>query len=162
MRRDPGGEKTKSGMAALRKVICVDDNRILLQVLDWYLKSRGYAVLPCSNGSAALNLLTEDRVDAVVVDYRMPDIDGGEVAAAIRSRTPEVPIIMYSGMTDIPQQTLRLVDCFVRKGQADAFQVLGDFLDSWFSKSARRNSPTNSGGTTRHSVRPHRRSGAAT
>jgi hypothetical protein len=73
-----------------------------------------------------------------------------------------VPIIMYSGMTDIPQQTLRLVDCFVRKGQPDNFQVLGDFLDSWFSKSARRNSPTNSRDTTRHSVRQHRRSGAAT
>lgn len=126
------------------------------------ISNQGVTLSPCSNGSAALNLLTKERVDAVVVDYRMPDIDGGEVAAAIRSRTPEVPIIMYSGMTDIPQQTLRLVDCFVRKGQPDNFQVLGDFLDSWFSKSARRNSPTNSGDTTRHSVRQHRRSGAAT
>jgi CheY-like chemotaxis protein len=54
-------------------------------------------------------------VDVVIVDYVMPEMNGYEVAIAMRRVRPQAPIIMLSGAVDVPEQALKGVDAFVAK-----------------------------------------------
>ena len=114
----------------LKRVVCVDDNAFVLRILGWYLETRGFVALLYSNGKEALDVIAKGNADAVVLDYHMPEMNGGELAAAIRSLSPTVPILMFSGDTDIPAHTLALVDSFVQKGQPNGFPAVADFVDS--------------------------------
>ena len=114
----------------LKRVLCVDDNAFVLRILGWYLETRGFVPLLYSNGKEALDVIAKGNADAVVLDYNMPEMNGAELAAAIRSLSPSVPILMFSGDTDIPAPTLELVDSFVQKGQPNGFPAVVDFVDS--------------------------------
>ena len=54
------------------------------------------------------------------LDYAMPAIDGGQVAAAMKHIKPSVPILMLSGVPHVPEQDLANIDAFVQKGQEPA------------------------------------------
>lgn len=145
----------------LKRVVCVDDNDFVLKVLQWYLDARGYLALPCSNGNKALNVIARGAVDAVVVDYNMPEMNGAELAAAIRTRRPRLPILMFSGETDIPAESLALVDKVVLKGESNGFSAIADFLDSLGSTHRRKNLERSGTQARESSVRPHRKRAAA-
>jgi CheY-like chemotaxis protein len=114
-------------------VLCVDDNDFLLETMQSYLRAKGFRVIACSSGKIALMLLASGPVDAVVVDYEMPEMNGGELAAAIRLRNPFTPIVMFSGSGDIPSNTLNTVDRFVEKNSG--FSGIGRVLESLLSGS---------------------------
>ena len=121
-----------------RKVICVDDNAFVLEILHWYLESLGYVVTRCSSGECAIASLEKELPDAVTLDFEMPEMDGGEVASAIKERAPQVPIVMFSGTANVPQQTLDLVDRFVSKDAANAFALLAEALNSTLAHAKKR------------------------
>ena len=56
----------------------------------------------------------KSRLDAVVLDYQMPEMNGHEVAAAIKKCRPEVLIVMFSA-SEIPEATFKLADAVVPK-----------------------------------------------
>lgn len=114
-------------------VLCVDDNDFLLETMQSYLRAKGFRVIACSSGKIALMLLASGPVDAVVVDYEMPEMNGGELAAAIRLRNPFTPIVMFSGSGEVPTNTLQTVDCFVEKNSG--FSGIGRVLESLLSGS---------------------------
>jgi CheY-like chemotaxis protein len=72
---------TSMESARCKTVLCVDDEKIGLRVRKIMLESRGYKVLIAHNGPEGLKVFTENQVDLVVLDYYMPDQNGGEVAA---------------------------------------------------------------------------------
>ena len=111
-------------------ILCVDDNDFLLDTLQNYLRAKGFRVIACSNGEMALTLLASGAVDAVVVDYDMPNMNGGELATAIRSRSPYIPIVMFSGSVDLPAGSFKNVDGFVEKhsGLSSVGRVLESLL----------------------------------
>lgn len=121
-----------------RRVICVDDNEFVLEILHWYLESLGYVVTRCVSGESAIEALEKDLPDAVTLDFEMPQMDGGQVARALRERAPQIPIVMFSGTANVSQQTLDLVDRFVSKDAANAFASLADALNSVLSQIKRR------------------------
>src|SRR5215470_19846240 len=112
-------------------ILCVDDNDFLLHTLQKYLTSKGFRVIACTTGEMALMLLASGPVDAVVVDYEMPNMNGGELAAAIRLRSPFIPIVMFSGSADMPASTFENVDGFVEKNSG--FSSVGRMLESLLS-----------------------------
>jgi len=61
------------------------------------------------------------QLDAVVLDYQMPEMSGHDVAAALKSFRPEILIVMFSA-SEIPEETLKLADAVVLK--TDAIQAL--------------------------------------
>lgn len=57
-------------------------------------------------------------VDLVLLDYIMPDSNGDDVAATMRRIKPDVRILMFSGVPDVPENARRHVDAFLQKSQA--------------------------------------------
>lgn len=96
-------------------VLCIDDNEDVLECEKSFLESFGYTVLTAPNGGKGLELASIQPVDVVVVDYFMPEMNGQDVAIAMRRLRPKTPIILLTGAVDVPAQTLNLVDAFVAK-----------------------------------------------
>jgi CheY-like chemotaxis protein len=64
------------------------------------LEELGYKITTASTGDDALDLFSSQKFDLVVTDYKMPGMDGLELIADLRKKTPEVPIILVSGYVD--------------------------------------------------------------
>jgi CheY-like chemotaxis protein len=107
---------TRMESARTRTVLCVDDEKIGLRVRKILLESRGYTVLTASNGPEGLKVFEENHVDVVVLDYYMPDLNGGEVASEMRRRRPGVPIVFLSAYFSLPPEALEVADAFITKG----------------------------------------------
>lgn len=99
-------------------VVCIDDNRQGLAIRKLFLEALGYEVLLAQCAADGLDLLRHHVVDAVIVDFHMPDMSGDELAAVIRRSFPGLPIVMLSGyLGDMPPNCSGIVDRFVRKGE---------------------------------------------
>ena len=81
------------------RVLIVDDDIQLLRALRINLTARGYTVLTAADGRTALRAAAELRPDVVVLDLGLPDLDGTDVIAELRTFT-QVPIIVLSARTD--------------------------------------------------------------
>ena len=115
---DQQAEATISWMRGLgpKTVLCVDDEKVGLRVRKIMLESHGFKVLTASSGLQGLTVFDENEVDLVVLDYYMPGLNGGEVAAEMRRRRPEVPIIFLSAYFSLPAAALELANAFITKG----------------------------------------------
>jgi CheY-like chemotaxis protein len=98
-------------------VLCVDDEVVGLSIRKLILESRGYSVVTAENGPDALQLFSTRPIDLVVLDYKMPGMDGGVVAHKMREINSTVPIILLSAYVDLPRETLVLVDKYLTKGE---------------------------------------------
>ena len=98
-------------------VLCVDDERVGLKVRQILLERAGYRVLTAESGAAGLDLFSQEPVDAVILDYSMPGMHGGEVARRMRSDKPAVPILLLSAYVGLPPEVLELVDLSMTKGE---------------------------------------------
>jgi CheY-like chemotaxis protein len=98
-------------------VLCVDDEEVIRSLLESSLEQFGYAALVARNGREALRLAAQHRMDAIILDYGMPGMNGGDVALEMKRLRENVPIILFSGSPDIPSSTLRRVDAFVAKSE---------------------------------------------
>lgn len=110
-------ERPIIAMTVSRKsILFIDDNKDLLSLMQLSLQGKGFNVLIASNGPEGLHIIARQPVDLVIVDYKMPDMDGEAVTHAVRRMRPLMPIIMYSGaLEDIPSRVLELVDEFISK-----------------------------------------------
>jgi CheY-like chemotaxis protein len=102
---------------ASRVVLCVDDEEVLLRLLRTVLETKGYSVLVATDGRQALDIAASQHIDAVILDYLMPGMNGAELGLAIRRLQPDAPIVMFSGSPGVPWRTLTQVDAFVEKGE---------------------------------------------
>lgn len=124
------GDKQMSSSRSTNVVLCIDDNEDVLELLELLLNDRGYTVLKASSGTRGLELAAIEPVDAVILDYEMPGLNGHDVAVELRRWEPQISIVMFSGAIDIPNQTLSLVDAFVSKGALSAFSSVTQILGS--------------------------------
>lgn len=99
-------------------ILCVDDEELGLQIRKAVLELAGYSVLTALNGPEGLDAFSQKPVDLVILDYSMPGMHGGTVAAEMRSRRPGVPIILLSAYINLPTEVTRIVDCSILKGDA--------------------------------------------
>jgi CheY-like chemotaxis protein len=98
-------------------VLCVDDELVGLRVRQILLERAGYRVLTASSGPDGLKLFCSQPVEAVVLDYSMPGMHGGEVAARMRQTKPHIPILLLSAYIGLPAETTSLVDLYMTKGE---------------------------------------------
>ena len=98
-------------------ILCVDDEVIGLQVRRLLLERAGYRVLTAPDGPAGLEIFSREPVDAVVLDFSMPGMTGGEVAHFMRRAKPAVPILMLSAYTSLPPEVHGVVNLTMTKGE---------------------------------------------
>ena len=83
-------------------ILVVDDNESVRCVLEIMLKDAGYSVITASDGQIAINIFDKScsDINAVVLDFGMPGLDGTEVFTLMNKRKPGIPILFSSGNTD--------------------------------------------------------------
>jgi DNA-binding response OmpR family regulator len=81
-----------------RKLLVVDDETYILNILDFTLGSEGFEVITAANGEEALRKVMDLRPDLVVLDIMMPKLDGFEVCRAIKAKqeTSHIPVVLLT------------------------------------------------------------------
>jgi len=96
-------------------VLIIEDERLFLTLAQDGLERAGHAVRVAEDSSSALRILEQERVGAVVLDVLMPEMDGLGFLAGIRSRYPDIPVVVVSGRasprTEEEARRLGVVDC---------------------------------------------------
>jgi putative nucleotidyltransferase with HDIG domain len=83
------------------KILVVDDEEAIREVVSTLLEAQGYTTTVCSNGRMALDAFRRDTFDLVLSDIVMPEMDGLKLLTELRSGDPDVPVIMVTAMHDI-------------------------------------------------------------
>ncbi|PYX09142.1 MAG: hypothetical protein DMG88_07530 [Acidobacteria bacterium] len=98
-----------------KTLVWIDDYQPGLTVYKAVFERLGFHVLTASCGRLGLNLIDSNPVDAVIVDYEMPEMDGEAVATSIRNSRPELPVILFSGSSLVPSRVKSVVDAVCDK-----------------------------------------------
>lgn len=102
------------------KILCVDDEKRNLELLEAFLMPEGYDVLFAENGKEALESVKRDRPDLILLDVVMPQMDGFQACEALRkdAGTSAIPIIMVTSRDkdrDIVQSLEKGADDYIIK-----------------------------------------------
>ena len=91
-------------------ILFVDDEKGLVTTGKLILESIGYKVTPSTSGIEAFTYFQESPqdFDLIITDYKMPDMNGGELAVKIKLIRPDVPIILSTGCRHLSHETVRM------------------------------------------------------
>ncbi len=98
-------------------ILCIDDDGAGLEARKELLEISGYEVLSAQSAEQGLGLFASHPIDAVVLDYMMPGMNGDRVATQMKRVRPDVPILMLSGYDELLVNELSCVDAFLSKGE---------------------------------------------
>jgi len=118
----PGGDGTGAGLVdgSKARVLICDDDPLLLELMEFRLRAKGYEVIKAVDGAEALAKAEQDRPDIIVLDAMMPKADGLEVLARIKGdpALSEIPVVMLTA----------------RKGEKDIVSALDKGADDYLVK----------------------------
>jgi two-component system response regulator PilR (NtrC family) len=102
--------ETQTAAAAPTRILVVDDERSMRELLSIVLRRDGYEVLLAENGALAVDLLKKERVDVLITDIRMPQMSGVDVLKEAKRIDPDVISIVMTAFasTDTAVEALRL------------------------------------------------------
>lgn len=81
------------------KILIVDDEKEIADLIELFLKSENYEICKCFDGRSALNKINSEEFDLAVLDVMLPDVDGFELCSAIRKKYT-YPVIMLTARTE--------------------------------------------------------------
>jgi CheY-like chemotaxis protein len=82
---------------ANRRILVVEDNKSVQDILSVILRTMGFEVALAKNGLEAFTLFVESSFDLVLTDLQMPMMDGSRLARLIKEMSPETPVILLTG-----------------------------------------------------------------
>jgi two-component system, OmpR family, alkaline phosphatase synthesis response regulator PhoP len=100
------------------KILVADDDPVTLEALTACFKADGFQTLAANNGTEAMNLWHQAKVDLVCLDIMMPEMDGYEVCRRIRATNSQVPVLFLSAKHEEIDVVVGLelgADDFIRK-----------------------------------------------
>jgi response regulator RpfG family c-di-GMP phosphodiesterase len=122
-------------------ILCIDNHQNGLLGRKMLLEKSGFDVLEATRGDEGFNLFLSHSVDAVVLEYQIPGMNGAEVAAKMKRVNAHVPIMLLSACCPLQKNRLRAVDTFLSKSQPPTTflsaltEMLGSrpktFFDGW-------------------------------
>ena len=89
----------------MAKILIIDDEATILQVMTALLKTRGHEVVSSTGGDAACDLIAQGGHDLMISDIRMSPIDGMKFLAIAKEKHPAIPVIMMTGYASITTAT---------------------------------------------------------
>jgi two-component system copper resistance phosphate regulon response regulator CusR len=107
------------GSSARKTILCVEDEEQQLKLRKILFEDAGFEVLVAQTGNEALDLFRQHEVDGVVLDYWMSGMNGLAVAREMKRTRPGTPIIVVSGFTSLPGETIGLVDAWFQKSKIE-------------------------------------------
>ena len=113
----------------MAKILVIDDEQSIRELLNTLLHRKGYDVVLAESGKKGLELFRRERPDVMVLDLKMPGMDGLTVLQQVRSLEPKQPVIILTGAgTAEEKQQVRALGVteFVEKGFS--LHLLGDAL----------------------------------
>jgi CheY-like chemotaxis protein len=113
-------------------ILCVDDDEIPRTLRKLILQKHGYEVITVSSSEEALEMLAERNFDLVLTDQIMPGMIGTELTKQIKSRMPQMPVVIISGVNQLPAD-VSYADRFISKieGAEALLQALAEVLERY-------------------------------
>jgi two-component system, OmpR family, response regulator len=113
----------------MAKILVIDDEQGIRNLLDTLLSRKGYDVVLADSGRKGLELFRRERPDVVVLDLKMPEMDGLTVLRQIHSLEPEKPVIILTGAgTAEAEQQVRALGVTEYVEKEFSLHLLGDSL----------------------------------
>ena len=97
-------------------ILVMDDDVLALESLESYLDQAGYAVVTASSAREAVEHARETHCDAALLDMKMPEMDGFQVAAMLRQLQPGLRVIIFTGYASLETEA--------RAAQLDFYEYL--------------------------------------
>jgi DNA-binding response OmpR family regulator len=98
-------------------ILYIDDEPKLLEIYTAVLESNGYKVLTAPDGPTGIALTRRHSIDAVLLDFKMPGMDGNQVAHVLMNEQPTLPVVIWSECPDeIPESLKWFADALLYKG----------------------------------------------
>lgn len=94
------------------KILLVDDEEGIRKILREVLKVKGFIIEEAKNGEEALEKVSKNKPDLIILDYHMPGLNGWEVYKLLKERktTRNIPVIILSGYTSLKEKLFSSVD----------------------------------------------------
>jgi len=136
--------------AEIKKILVVDDEKDLVELLEWNLRRKGYQVMVAYDGEGAISMAKENVPDLILLDFMLPGIDGMNVLSQLHKHdmTRNVPIVMITA-----RRESALIFEAIKRGATDVmhkpFSVkeLMCWVERWLSA-------VGLGPVNRHALRP--------
>ncbi len=117
----------------MEKIVVIDDDEGLLHFLSRFFVRKGFAVTPCEHARVALNVLAKETFDLIMLDYKMPDINGLDALIEIKKIDNKTPVILMTayGTMDLAIEAMKrgAYDYLVKPfEQNDLTRVVGEAL----------------------------------
>lgn len=87
------------------EVLIVDDEELVTMVLNRELEDEGYRVTAANGGQEAINILAAKEFNLLILDIKMPKVDGFEVLRFVKDRWPKTEVIMLTGFPELKHYT---------------------------------------------------------
>jgi DNA-binding response OmpR family regulator len=94
---DTNGTRDFVAVGPKPRLLIVDDELLIRDLLYDYFSARDFDIAVAENGQRALALVEKERFDTVILDLKIPDLDGLELTERIRKQKGDLPIIMITG-----------------------------------------------------------------
>ena len=85
----------------MKTILTADDEQAIRRTLELHLTEEGFAVLTAADGQEAVDKAVEQEVDLMLLDLRLPELDGFEVLKIVKERRPSLPVIMITAYDDM-------------------------------------------------------------
>jgi CheY-like chemotaxis protein len=110
----------------MAKILCIDDNAHGLSARRVLLEKLGHQVTLARSGVEGLKAFRKEKADLVIVDYAMPQMNGGEVVRKVKKSSPRLPVILLSGYTETLELETKVkdADCILSKGVREIPELL--------------------------------------
>jgi two-component system, NtrC family, response regulator AtoC len=94
----------------MEKILIVDDDEGLVHFLERFFTKQGYGVRSCNNGQAALEAMAQEPFDLILLDYKMPGLNGLDTLREVRTSQVKTPVIIMTayGTTDTAIEAMKL------------------------------------------------------
>jgi CheY-like chemotaxis protein len=118
------------------KILIVDDSPAVTDILSQLCEFLGHDVLCAEDGRQGLSVIhAETDIDIVFTDYKMPIMDGVEMAKRIKAKHPNLPVVLITGSVGVEDSELELggFDAVVQK--PFELKAIGESIDRFFPQS---------------------------